>query len=477
MQITEDAETADTYRRTFSVDRGYLDQIFTGVSSFVTPADVDVRTVDVHGNDDHRTLQGPDGFGEVARTYDQLPIEASETGFVGLMSFSSGVTTVAGEAIFGIVEMLTNPVQYAQQMIQFTEMIANNPSIITKFPGMMAEQISQQHETRNPFDGGDEHYATFGGGWSFGYATGTVAPAAASGGGSVLQKGLSSSRKLQRLVDAADSAVPSRTPTALRPGVLRRAGKIDRRLPDVNVRTGTLSARLNDLPGPKRQQVVDQFDELDDGTRQYLGRSDVDAPASEAADLFRNAGPSGRRALREVSDVDEEAADILLEIDDANTQRRFVRALENGEVDETELASALRRYDTYDSDGQRFASDVIKQTGDDGPRLLSTDVCNSPCHGTVRAVYEYTDGYNGVTLSDREAKDLLQAYDEADDITDRPGANGPGTVQERLNELGTRNDGGERVDGVDRSMRSVSGDGSGYAEIAGETRIASDALD
>ncbi|WP_226012994.1 dockerin type I domain-containing protein [Halomicrobium salinisoli] len=371
VHITEDAETADAYRRTFSVDRGYFDQIVTGASSFVTPADVDVRTVDVHGNADRRTLQGPDGFGEAARTYDRLPIEAGETGFVGLMSFSSGVTTVVGEAIFGIVEMLTNPRQYAEQMIQFAEMIVDNPAIITKLPGMMAEQISQQHETRNPFDYDDEHYTTFGGGWSFGYATGTVAPAAASGGGSVLQKGLSSSRKLQRMVDAADSAVPSRTPTALRPGVLRRAGKIDQRLPDVNVRTGTLSARLNDLPGPKRQQVVDQFDELDDGTRQYLGRSDVDAPASEAADLFRNAGPSGRRTLDALSESDPDAADALLRIDDPGTQRRFVRAYDQGDADADELSTALRRYDGLEWDQQRDYQEFIRTSGDDAVRFAS----------------------------------------------------------------------------------------------------------
>ncbi|WP_202904560.1 hypothetical protein [Haloarcula rubripromontorii] len=60
-----------------------------------------------------------------------------------------------------------------------------------------------------------------------------------------------------------DSAVPSRVPNGLTPGVLPRAGKIDDRLPDVNVRTGRLSAQLNGLPGPRRQAIVGQVERLD----------------------------------------------------------------------------------------------------------------------------------------------------------------------------------------------------------------------
>jgi len=71
----------------------------------------------------------------------------------------------------------------------------------------------------------------------------------ALGGGSVLQKGLSSSSKLRRLVDAADSAVPDRVPNGVKPTALRRAGKLDDSVPDADVPTGRMSAKLNDIPG------------------------------------------------------------------------------------------------------------------------------------------------------------------------------------------------------------------------------------
>ncbi|SFR97788.1 hypothetical protein SAMN05216559_1914 [Halomicrobium zhouii] len=107
---------------------------------------------------------------------------------------------------------------------------------------------------------------------------------------------------------------------------------MDDALPDTNVRTGTLSAKLNRMPEPKRTEVTEQFDELDPQTKRYLGETDVDNPASKSADLFRNAGPDGRRALNDLADTDREAADALLEIDDAATQRRFVEAYEQGDV-------------------------------------------------------------------------------------------------------------------------------------------------
>ncbi|SFR97753.1 hypothetical protein SAMN05216559_1908 [Halomicrobium zhouii] len=371
-EITAVDTTAETYSGVdITVDRGFFDSIFAGASGLFRPTTVDVETTDVHGNERRQAIKGPDTFGQAARAYDTIPIDAGETGFVGLMSFSSGTTTVLGESIVGIVEMVTNPGKFVDQMVQLGQMILDNPAIITKLPGLMADQIQSQHETRNPFDRGDEQYTTFGGGWSLGYATGTVAPAAASGGGSVVQKGLTKSRKLQRLVDAADSATPSRVPNGVKPHVLREAGKVDDALPDTNVRTGTLSAKLNRMPGPKRTEVTEQFDELDPQTKRYLGETDVDNPASKSADLFRNAGPDGRRALNDLADTDREAADALLEMDDAATQRRFVKAYQHDEVDADELSTALRRYDELDASGKDAADDLLASTGDDGSKLLA----------------------------------------------------------------------------------------------------------
>jgi hypothetical protein len=139
------------------------------------------------------------------------------------------------------------------------------------------------------------------------------------------------------------------------------------------VRTGTLSARLNDLPEADRNRIVRQFDDLDPETRRYLGRTDVDAPASKTTDLFdaANDPSSARRTLDALSESDDEAADILLDIDDPNTKWRFARAYDRGDVDSDELATALRRYDELDVEDKARARQLIEQTGDDGVRFLS----------------------------------------------------------------------------------------------------------
>ncbi|WP_188854272.1 hypothetical protein [Haloarcula argentinensis] len=372
IQVTEVNEEAGTYPdRTFNVDRGAVGTIITGTGKFFSPTTVDIETTDIHGNSKRQTISGPDTYGQAARKYEKLPTVASERGFISFMGYVSAGTTVGKESVVGIVEMVAHPKQYAEQMHQLGQTVTSNPAIVSKMPGMMADQTRQQHETRNPFDRGEKHYNTFGGAWSLGYSTGIVLPAAVTRGESLGVQAVSYSRRLQRVVNAVDSAIPSRVPNGVRPGVLRQAGKIDSTLPDTNVRTGTLSAKLNKMPGPKRKQVTEQFDELDPQTKRYLSKTDVDAPATKSANLFRNAGPSGRKTLNKLADTDRKAADALLEMDDAATQRRFVKAHKQGEMSTDELSTALKRYDSLDSDGKDTANELIAQTGDDGSELLA----------------------------------------------------------------------------------------------------------
>jgi len=114
------------------------------------------------------------------------------------------------------------------------------------------------------------------------------------------------------------------------------------------------------------------------------------------------------------------------------TQRQFVNAYQRGEVDSDELATALRRYDESDTNGKQFADEVIEQTGQNGPRLIAADVCNSPCQGTIKSVY---DDYKDGDLSKKDAKKLLRAYDEAEEVTTGPGKDGAAAVEERVNNL------------------------------------------
>ncbi|WP_252718773.1 dockerin type I domain-containing protein [Haloarcula sp. CBA1122] len=460
-----DGATARTFDASIEVERDALDAIYTGATGFFTPVTVDASATDIHGNRKRKELSGPDTFGQAADKYASFPASPGKGGFVAWMGLSSGASTVVGESVAGVAQMVSDPGGYASQMAQLATTIANNPAIITKLPQMMASQLRQQHETRNPFDSREQYYQEFGGGWSLGYSTGTVAPAFASGGSSVLQKGLSSSSKLRRLVDAADSAVPSRVPNGVKPTALRRAGKVDDSVPDADVPTGRMSAKLNDMPGPKRQRTTEQFDQLDSDGSDYLGNTDINDPTLKATDLFENTGPSGRRALNDLAESDQDAADALLQMDDAATQRRFTEAYESGEVDSDELTTALTRYDSLDADGKRFADDAIERTGTDGPDLMSTDVCNSPCHGTIRAVYEYTDEADG--LSDSQAKDVLQSYDAADEVDVGPGRQGPGAAQERVDSLANDN-----VEGVQDMLEHAQGNTKSFKEIAGETDIA-----
>jgi hypothetical protein len=376
-----------TFGASIEVERDALDAIFTGAAGFFTPVTVDARATDVHGNSKRKELSGPDTFGQAADSYASFPASPGKGGFVAWMGFSSGASTVVGESVAGIAEMVSDPVGYASQMAQLATTIANHPAIILKMPQLMARQLREQHETRNPFDPHEQYYEEFGGGWSLGYATGTVAPAFASGGSSVLQKGLSSSSKLRRLVDAADSAVPDRVPNGVKPTALRRAGKVDNAVPDADVPTGRMSAKLDDMPGPRRQQVTEQFDQVDSDGNDYLSNTDIDDPTLKAADLFENTGPKGRRALNDLANGNRDAADVLLNMD-PTTQRRFTRAYESDSVDSDELATALRRYDELDANEKRTADAMVARDGDDAVSLLDETVCNSPCKSFTKTWHD-----------------------------------------------------------------------------------------
>ena len=371
-QLTEIDETAETYRNlVITVERSTVDSIITGVSGFFVPARMDVETVDVHDTSTRRTIKGPDSFGSAADKYSQLPINPGKNAFVGFMALSSGVTTVIAETIVGIVDLLTDPLGVVDQIRQFGEAVLDNPAILLQLPQLMLQSIQEQQETRNPFQASEPENDPFEASWYVGYLSGQIVSSITTSAAksAAFQRLLQNSRKFQRLIDAVDSAVPDRVPNSLRPGVLRRAGKIDDNLPDTDVRTGTLSARLSRMPEADRDRVVRQFDELDSDTLDTL---DVDAPATKATDLFdaANDPSNARRALDALSESDDEAADVLLRIDDPNTKWRFARAYDRS-VDGDELATALRRYDELDVGDKRAARDLLKATGDDGVRFFS----------------------------------------------------------------------------------------------------------
>ncbi|WP_049935650.1 hypothetical protein [Haloplanus natans] len=371
-QLTEISETAETYRNlVINVERGAVDSIITGISGFFVPPTMDVETIDVHDTSKRRTIKGPDSFGAAADKYSQLPINPGKNAFVGVMAFSSGVTTVIAETIIGIVNLLTDPLGFVDQIRQFAETVLDNPAILLKLPQLIIQSIQEKQDTRNPFEPAEPENNPFQFGWFTGYLSGQILSSIISsvGKSAAFQKLLQNSRSFQRLIDAVDSAVPDRVPNRIRPGVLRRAGKIDDNLPDTDVRTGTLSARLSRVPEADRGRIVEQFDELDPDA---LDGVDVDAPTTKAAGLFdaANDPSNARRALEALAETDDEAASVLLRIDDPETQWRFARAYDRS-VDGDELATALRRYDELDIGDKRAARGLLKATGDNGVRFLS----------------------------------------------------------------------------------------------------------
>jgi hypothetical protein len=105
--------------------------------------------------------------------------------------------------------------------------------------------------------------------------------------------------------------------------------------------------------------------------KDYLGRTDVDAPATKTARLVECSGPAGRRAPNELAESDPDAADVLLKIEAAATQRRFARAFDDGEVNADEVTSALRKYDGLNANGKDTVDNLLSTTGDDGADLVT----------------------------------------------------------------------------------------------------------
>jgi len=98
------------------------------------PTSVNASTVDVHGNQQYQSLVGPGTFGQAARQFESLPIDVGEDAFSLFMGFASGVSTVAGEAVLGVVELLSDPIGFAEQMLQLGAAILERPGIVAQLP-------------------------------------------------------------------------------------------------------------------------------------------------------------------------------------------------------------------------------------------------------------------------------------------------------------------------------------------------------
>lgn len=176
---------------------------------------------------------------------------------------------------------------------------------------------------------------------------------------------------MRKALDAVGTAK-----TATKRGVSTRtmaaAGRVNTRLPDVDVDTGRVGNRLSDLPPAARGRVVRNMNQLNDGTKRYLAETDVANPGTKTAKLIEVSGSGGRKALDALASTNRRAADALLRLaDDAATQRAMVRAWERGDLSTTELATSLRRYNAMDAGQRADFRDFTGATGPDGMKFVN----------------------------------------------------------------------------------------------------------
>ncbi len=419
---------------------------------------VSLRASDTNGNRQQVVAVQRSNFygymaGELPTGWDLADREvARKVGTVSGFSASIGVVFRDAE------QLLHDPGAYIDGMRAMLELVAEaDPAVIDTLIDSYIQQFEQKQEQNNPYDKGTTNYELFEENWYEGYALGFLSKLVVSGGSSGAKNAIKST---DRVGDIADRLSDSRA--------LRALSRIDGATDAAKARaTARLLLATDDAAEPLLSQgeTAGQVYRL---WRLQRGMdADVDAlPETRQGQLGRflsHTGTDGRQAFDDLAAVDQSAADTLLEIDDPAVHRHFVRAQQSGEADVDELSSALGRYGDLDSDERGFANGVIRES-EDGTELLNADVCNSPCQGTIRSVYQYTDEPDG--LSEREAKKLLKAYDDADEVTSGPGANRPGEVQGKLNDLDD-----DGVEGVKRTMRNVQGNRKGYRQIAGETDI------
>jgi hypothetical protein len=106
-----------------------------------------------------------------------------------------------------------------------------------------------------------------------------------------------------------------------------------------------------------QRQIDADVDALSANKQENLGRH-----------LARTDGGGGE-AYDDLAATDSDAADALIRIQDPLIERQFVNAYRRGEVDDEQLASALRRYDGLDANKKQTADELIDETGANGVKL------------------------------------------------------------------------------------------------------------
>lgn len=346
----------------FSVERDTVEKITVGIGSFFTPTSVDVRSSDIHGNDQRQTFTGADSFGQAARIIANSPAGLSENAAIGFMAFASGVSTVAGKTILNLAKLVRHPMKKVEEMKKMAEYLSKHPEAIAQLPKLMIQTAQKTQMSRNPFSKRKGSYAVFASSWYVGYVTGSLIKEYISGGtGALVQRIASKSSTLNKLFEAIDG-VKSTLRRGVSTRVVRTAGYVNNRVP---VDVGALSNRFDELSTAARRRIVGGFEKLDTRTREYLDSTDIANPGTKTARLIEVTGSSGRRALDALAAGHQRAADALLRLHtDVAVQRRVVNEWAEGDISTSELADDLVTYEKMDPNERALYRRMVRNDED-----------------------------------------------------------------------------------------------------------------
>jgi len=395
----------------FYVDRSLVEVIQVGAGYFFTSSTVEVNAYDQLWNNQSQKFHGTDGFGQIAKAAADapLPYDVGKEEAIQLMGFGSGVKTSGKQAVTDFYSLATNPRGSAEQMAAVAGYVANNASVLTKLPGMMAEQVASNQQRINPFVEGSEE-STFAESWYLGYATGMIGSAAIGdkGTSAVVGRLSSSSTRIGKAMRALKAAK-----TSLKAGVSTRtmalAGRINSRLPDVDIDTGQIANRLAEVSAPVRQRTVGKLNELSDGTWRRINGLDVSSVESRTVRLVRATGETGKEALEQLSDPGRRA---LLRLDDVETERAILRTWARGDISTDHLTTALRRVDDMSHSERRIYKMVARATGDDAVEIAAKS------DGAALKALTNSDVDSGFrkTITRAADSDALDSFDQLDRV-------------------------------------------------------------
>lgn len=148
----------------------------------------------------------------------------------------------------------------------------------------------------------------------------------------------------------------------------------------------------------------------------------------------------------------------------------ITRAVDRDVISADEAAKAIRRFDEMDADEREYVLYSIDRSGDDALELLLGDVCSSPCDSVMKSVEDFVDRREA--LSDDEGRDLIDAFLDSEDVADGVPGDDPAEVMRNIEFLEE-----EGVDGLDTTVRDISGTDTAYKGLAGEVEAARAAIE